>query len=55
MDKYDSYIIRTTEFLTLYYYRLLWKIYYAALQRFKIYDSSAVDSNDDEDEMDYLC
>ena len=38
-----------------YYYLSLWsihRIYYAEL--FKIYDSIAVDSNDDEDEMDYL-
>ena len=28
--------------------------YYAAPKRFKIYDSTAVDSSDDEDEIDYL-
>ena len=28
-------------------------IYYAALKMFKIYGSTAVDSNNDEDEMDY--
>ena len=28
-------------------------INYAALKMFKIYDSTAVDSNNDEDEMDY--
>ena len=28
-------------------------IYYAALKMFKIYDSTAVDSNNDEDQMDY--
>ena len=33
---------------------LLWRNYNATLKRFKIYDSAAVDSNDDEDEMDYL-
>ena len=36
---------------------MLWSIhgiYYAALKMFEIYDSTAVDSNDDEDEMDYL-
>ena len=41
-------------FLRLHYHLLLWKIYYAALKRFKIYDSTAVDSSDDEDEMCYL-
>ena len=44
-------------FLRLHYYLLLWsiqRIYYAALKMFKIYDSAAVDSNDDKDEMDYL-
>ena len=41
-------------FLMLHYYLLLWRIYYAALKRFKIYDSTAVDSSDDLDEMDYL-
>ena len=35
---------------------LLWSIhrsYYAAPKMFKIFDSTAVDSSDDEDEMDY--
>ena len=44
-------------FLKLHYYLLQWsihRIYYAALKMFKIFDSTAVDSNDDEDEMDYL-
>ena len=44
-------------FLRLHYYLLLWsihRIYYVALKMFKIYDSTTVDSNDDEDEMDYL-
>ena len=43
--------------LRLHYYLLLWsirRIYYAALKMFKIFDLSAVDSKDDEDEMDYL-
>ena len=30
------------------------RIYYAALKMFKIFDSTAVDSRDYEDEMDYL-
>ena len=57
MGKYDSYIIKKFCFLKLHYYFLLWsihKIYYAALKMFKIFDSTAVDSKDDEDEMDYL-
>ena len=29
-------------------------IYYAVLKMFKIYNLTAVDSNNDEDEMDYL-
>ena len=41
-------------FVRLHYHLLLWRIYYAAPKRFKIYDSTAVDSSDDEDEMDYL-
>ena len=44
-------------FLRLHYYLLLWsvqRIYYAALKMLKIYDSTAVGSNDDEDEMDCL-
>ena len=36
------------------YYLLLWRTYYVVLKRFKVYDSTAVDSNDDEDEIDYL-
>ena len=39
-------------FLRLHYHLLLWRIYYAAPKRFKIYDSTAVDSSDDEDEID---
>ena len=54
MGKYDSYIIQNILFLILHHYHLLWRIYYAALNRFKIYDSTAVDSSHDEDEMDYL-
>ena len=53
MDKHDSYIIRKIMFLRLQYYLLLWRIYYA-LNKVEIYDSTAVDSSDDEDEMDYL-
>ena len=44
-------------FIRLHCYLLLWsihKIYYAALKMFEIYDSTAFDSGDDEDEMDYL-
>ena len=53
MDKHDSYIIPKIMFLRPHYYLLLWRIYYA-LNRVEIYDSTAVDSSDDEDEMDYL-
>ena len=44
-------------FIRFHYYSLLWsvhRIYYSALKMFEIYDSKAVDSSDDEDEMDYL-
>ena len=54
MGKYDSYIIQKILFLRLHYYLLLWRIYYAALKRFKVYDSIVVDSSDDEDKIDYL-
>ena len=54
MNKCDSYIIQKILFLRPHYYLLLWRIYYAALKSFKIYDSTAVDSSDDEDEIDYL-
>ena len=57
MGKYDSYIIKKIQLLRLHYYLLLWsidRIYYAALKMFEIFDSSAVDSKHDEDEMDYL-
>ena len=43
--------------LRLHYYLLLWSIhgiYYATLKMFKIFYSTALDSNDDENEMDYL-
>ena len=50
MSKYDSYVTGKILFLRLYYYLLLWRIYYAALKRFEINDSTAVDSIDDEDE-----
>ena len=43
--------------LRFHYYYLLWsihRIYYAAPNMFKIFDSAAVDSSDGEDEMDYL-
>ena len=53
MDKHDSYILQKIMFLRLHYYLLLWRIYYA-LNRVEIYDSTAVDSSDDEDDMDYL-
>ena len=45
--------LRRFYFSRLHYYLLLWKIYYAALKRFEINDSTAVDSIDDEDEVDY--
>ena len=51
MEKHDSYIIKKIMFLRIHYYLLLWKIYYA-LNRVEIYDSTAVGSSDDEDEMD---
>ena len=57
MCKYDSYIIQKTLFLRLHYHLLLWsihRIHYAAIKMFKISDSTAVDSSDDEDEVDYL-
>ena len=41
-------------FVRLHYHLLLWRIYHAAPKRFKIYDSTAVNSSDDEDEIDYL-
>ena len=53
MDKHDSYIIQKKYVLRLHYYLLLWRIYYA-LNRVEIYDSTAADSSDDEEEMDYL-
>ena len=56
MGKYDSYIIREILFVRPHYYLLLWsihRIYYAALKMFKIYDSTDVDSNN-ENEIDYL-
>ena len=57
MGKYDSYIIQTILFLRLHYHLLLWsihRVYYAASNTFKIFDSAAVDPSDDEDEMDCL-
>ena len=44
-------------FSRLCYHLLLWgihRIYYAALKMFKIHDSTAVVSSDDDDEMDHL-
>ena len=44
--------------LRFHYYLLQWtihRIYYATLKMFKIFDSTAVHSSDDEDEMGYLC
>ena len=44
---------KTFCFLRLHYYLLLWSIhrtYYAAIKMFKKYDSTTVDSNDDEDQ-----
>ena len=41
-------------FLRLHYHLLRWRIYCAAPKRFKIYDLTAVDSSDHEDEMGYL-
>ena len=56
MGKYDSYIVQNILFLgSIIIFYVLWlghRIYYTALKMFKIYDSNAVDSNDDED--DYL-
>ena len=52
MGKCDSYIIQKILFLRLDYYLLLWRIYYAALKGFKIYDSAVAYYND-VDEMDY--
>ena len=43
-------------FLMLHCYHLLWsihRIYYALLEMFKVYDSTAVGSSVDEDKMDY--
>ena len=54
MRKYDSCIIQKILFLRRHYYLLLWRIYYAALKRFKIYDSITIDYSDDQDEMNYL-
>ena len=57
MGKCDSHIITNFRLLRLHYYLLPWsihRIYYAAPKMSKILDSTAVDSNDDEDEMDYL-
>ena len=57
MGKHGSYIIQKILFLRLHYYLLLWsihRIYYTALKMFKIYNSTATDSSDDEDKMDYL-
>ena len=56
MGKNDSYIIKRFCSLRLHYYLLLWsicRIYYAAPEMLKISDSTAVDSSDDDDEMDY--
>ena len=55
MGKYNSYIIqKILLFKAFNYYLLLWTIYYTILKRLKIYDSTAVDSSDDDNEMDYL-
>ena len=51
MGKYDRYIIQKILSPLLSF---TVENYYAALKRFKIYDSTAVDSSDDEDEIDYL-
>ena len=51
MGKYDSYNKDSVII-----FNLLWsvhRIYYTALKMSKIYDSTAVDSSDDDDEMDY--
>ena len=42
-------LLRRFYFIRLHYYLLQWRIHYAALKRFEIYDSTAVDSN----EVDY--
>ena len=54
MGKYDSYIIQKILFFKapLLYFTV--ENYYAAIKRFKIYDSTAVNSSDVGDEIDYL-
>ena len=57
MGKYDSYVIHKIMFFKASVLFLLWsvhRIYYAASKMFKIFDSTTVDSKDDEDEMEYL-
>ena len=52
MGKYDSYIIQKILFFKAPLLSFTVEKFYAALKRFKIYDSTAVDSSDDEDEID---
>ena len=56
MGKYDSFLYSKDSVFIHYCVLLLsiHRIYYAATKMFKIYGSTAVDSNNDEDEMDYL-
>ena len=54
MGKYDSYVIQMILFFKAPLLSFTVENYYAALKRFKIYDSTVVDSSDDEDEIDYL-
>ena len=57
MGKYDRYIIQRFCLLRFHYCCLLWsihRIYFGAPMMFKMFDSAAVDSNDGEDEVDYL-
>ena len=54
MGNYKAVLFKRSCFLKQHYYLLLWsshRIYNRALQILKIYDPTAVDSSDDEDEM----
>ena len=56
MGKYDRYIIqKILAPLSSFTVESIHRIYFAALKMFKIYDSIVVvDSNDNEDEIDFL-
>ena len=57
MGKYSNKIIKKILGLRLHCYLLLWnidRICYAALKMFKLFDSTIVDSSDDDDEMEYF-